>query len=50
MRDSTRRLWTRVLIVLMVLTALWGALITAENGFRRGRIGRPPAVEVPNNN
>jgi fumarate reductase subunit D len=49
MRDSTRQLLTRVVIVLMILTALWGAWVTAENGFRRGRIGRLPAAAEPEN-
>ncbi len=50
MRDSMRQLWTRVVIVLMILTALWGAWVTAENGFRRGKIGRPSVVNEPKNN
>lgn len=42
MDDSSRRFWTRLLLLVMILTALWGAWVIVENNGRRGRIGRPP--------
>lgn len=41
MDDRLRRWLTRTLVVLMLITALWGAWVMAKNGGRRGRIGIP---------
>lgn len=41
MDDAAKRLWTRLLLVVMILTAFWGAWVIAENGGRRGKIGFP---------
>lgn len=42
MDESARRFWTRLLLVAMTLTAIWGAWVIVENNGRRGRIGFPP--------
>jgi hypothetical protein len=39
--DRLRRRLTRLLVILMLITALWGAWVMAKNGGRRGRIGIP---------
>lgn len=41
MDDRLRRRLTRTLVVLMLITALWGGWVIAKNGFRRGRFGIP---------
>ncbi len=41
MDDRLRRRLTRLLVILMLITALWGAWVMAKNGGRRGRIGIP---------
>ena len=45
MDDRLRRRLTRLLVVLMLITALWGAWVMAKNGGRRGRIGIPKETE-----
>jgi hypothetical protein len=43
--DRLRRRLTRLLVVLMLITALWGAWVMAKNGGRRGRIGIPKETQ-----
>jgi hypothetical protein len=47
MDDSRRRLFTRLLVIAMIASALWGGWMIAKNDGRRGRIGRPPKSEKP---
>jgi hypothetical protein len=42
MVEARRRLLTRLLLLAMIVSALWGGWMIAKNGGRRGRIGPPP--------
>lgn len=42
MDEARRRLLTRLLLLAMIVSALWGGWMIAKNGGRRGRIGPPP--------
>jgi hypothetical protein len=42
MEEPRRRLLTRLLLLAMIASALWGGWLIAKNDGRRGRIGPPP--------
>ena len=45
MDEARRRFLTRLLIILLILSALWGGWVIAANQGNRGRIGFPPKAE-----